>query len=370
MDVDELLEGLVQSTVCADNELGGGDNETAAEHPRFGRHYKNEGKVAEQQRKRRQEHLERQTLAREEWLQRRRAIENADDFPSNAFSRRQRRNNRNPYKNMLMFSDWLVDIPGTLSTEWTLVPSPVGRRALVVANKGETRVYFKNGHVATQFHSFLPGGNKKLFLLDLLWWNKQMFTDMDFTMRRFFLKSRIEEINTEISTKTAGSEHHFVLLPSCACSPEEIAQFMRNAFPFNLDGLLFYYNEAFYIPEQTPLVGWLKPWMLPELLGVSVPKHYTTDMEHTNSREFIDEFNKTHCHVSSAVKEQQRKQWLAEQAAAEWAKKGTDDQMEAAGDEQPQNDGGGLKTDVEHGEDGTNNVDGENGGEGGMKEAK
>ena len=34
-----------------------------------------------------------------------------------------------------MTSEWLVDIPDKLSKEWIMVPSPVGRRTLVVANK-------------------------------------------------------------------------------------------------------------------------------------------------------------------------------------------------------------------------------------------
>ncbi|KAL3080157.1 hypothetical protein niasHS_013829 [Heterodera schachtii] len=401
MDVDDLLDSFSKSTVTADNEFGltsattvgaedgiGAQQQQqweAAQHPHFGRNYKNEGRVAALQRQRRQEHLDRQHLAREDWLRRRREIEDDDS----SFLRRMRRKTQNPYKDMLMFSDWLVDIPGTLSTEWTMLPSPVGRRTLVVANRGETRVYFKNGHLATNFNSLLPGGNaktkgffafvyfshfafffgsltildaifdakkRKLYLLDLLWWNKLMYTDMEFTARRFFLQSRIDEMNEDIERKNnrasisknqerngckiaeqdkmSSSEispyemsppsdtspeqnavepktrrdMKFVPVPSCACSPDEIGQFMRTLFPFRLDGLLFYYNSAFYIPEQTPLVGWLKPWMLPEVLGVPVPELYKEEMVCGGSQEFIDQFNKEHGHVSSAEKYRQKAQ--------------------------------------------------------------
>lgn len=34
-----------------------------------------------------------------------------------------------------MLSEWLVDIPEQLSSEWMMVPSPVGKRVLVVAAK-------------------------------------------------------------------------------------------------------------------------------------------------------------------------------------------------------------------------------------------
>lgn len=39
------------------------------------------------------------------------------------------------YADCLMFSEWLVDIPGTLSTDWVMMPCPEGRRCLVVATK-------------------------------------------------------------------------------------------------------------------------------------------------------------------------------------------------------------------------------------------
>ena len=41
-----------------------------------------------------------------------------------------------------------------------------------------------------------------------------------------------------------------------------------------LDGLLFYHKLGFYTPGTTPLVGWLKPFMLPEVLNVAVPDVY------------------------------------------------------------------------------------------------
>ena len=37
-----------------------------------------------------------------------------------------------------------------------------------------------------------------------------------------------------------------------------------------LDGLLFYHNMLNYMPGHTPLVGWLKGYMVPEMLGLSV----------------------------------------------------------------------------------------------------
>jgi len=38
-----------------------------------------------------------------------------------------------------------------------------------------------------------------------------------------------------------------------------------------LDGLLFYHKRTHYTFGQSPLVVWLKAYMLPEILGISVP---------------------------------------------------------------------------------------------------
>jgi hypothetical protein len=42
---------------------------------------------------------------------------------------------------------------------------------------------------------------------------------------------------------------------------------------WQLDGLLFYHKEAHYTFDHTPLVGWLKAYMLPEILNIqSIPQ--------------------------------------------------------------------------------------------------
>lgn len=39
---------------------------------------------------------------------------------------------------------------------------------------------------------------------------------------------------------------------------------------YPLDGLLFYHRKALYTFGYTPLVTWLKPFMLPEVLGIFI----------------------------------------------------------------------------------------------------
>lgn len=49
-----------------------------------------------------------------------------------------------PYRDQLMLSEWLVDIPADFSTQWLLVVCPVGRRGLVVASKVHSTTYKLN----------------------------------------------------------------------------------------------------------------------------------------------------------------------------------------------------------------------------------
>lgn len=41
--------------------------------------------------------------------------------------------------------------------------------------------------------------------------------------------------------------------------------------PLQVDGLLFYHKQTHYTPGSTPLVGWLRPYMVTDILGIEVP---------------------------------------------------------------------------------------------------
>ena len=45
---------------------------------------------------------------------------------------------------------------------------------------------------------------------------------------------------------------------------------MLNLWP-QVDGLLFYHQQTHYTPGSTPLVGWLRPYMVTDILGIEVP---------------------------------------------------------------------------------------------------
>lgn len=97
------------------------------------------------------------------------------------------------FRNHLMMSQWLVDVPADFATHWLVVPCPVGKRCLVVAGQGRTRAFQRNGYcIKSNFPSRLPGGNRRdqarhkescmldciynsqsktFYILDLLAWN-------------------------------------------------------------------------------------------------------------------------------------------------------------------------------------------------------
>lgn len=55
---------------------------------------------------------------------------------------------------------------------------------------------------------------------------------------------------------------------------------------------------------MTPLVGWLKPWMLPEILNVNIPMKYLYEQGfYTSSQQFIQKFNEKHNFKSSIKKD-------------------------------------------------------------------
>uniref|UniRef100_A0A0K0CVL5 Snurportin-1 n=1 Tax=Angiostrongylus cantonensis TaxID=6313 RepID=A0A0K0CVL5_ANGCA len=261
-DIDSLVGELSETHV---------DSATLGEHPRFSR-YKNAGKAAEQQAQRRRDAMERQRNSRFDHFNHTRmlaeneAYEEGDEQTTTHCFR---------YADVLMLSEWLVDIPEQLSSEWMMVPSPVGKRVLVVAAKGTTTAYNKGGKAVTQFRSRLPGGSFKInfhaevytildcildskktfYCLDVLAWNGMDMSANPFDFRQFMLSSRLQELS-EVAVATKKF-------------PLVIFSNINGIFSFELDGLLYYHTGVVYEAGQSPLVGWLKPWMLPEILNVT-----------------------------------------------------------------------------------------------------
>ncbi|KAF1520186.1 Snurportin-1, partial [Eudyptes sclateri] len=195
------------------------------------------------------------------------------------------------YANQLMLSEWLVDVPLDLEQEWVVVVCPVGKRALVVASRGTTAAYTKSGFCVNRFPSLLPGGNRhnstseKVYcILDCIYNEaKQTYYILDVMCWRGHPVYDCQVLNLPLlpcppfchavvsSNLLLLFQFKFVGLQNFPCSSDSLCKVLAMDFPFEVDGLLFYHKQTHYTPGSTPLVGWLRPYMVPEILGLAVP---------------------------------------------------------------------------------------------------
>lgn len=304
------------------------DGTVFEEHPRFSG-YKNLGKIQNKQRERRNEFLENQKSRRTDAFNKARAILDDEiedeeeeimesEDGSNAFrqySRRIMKLNKK-YQDQLMFSEWLIDIPDELQESWAIIACPVGKRVLVVAKDGNTRIFNKVGLLLGETKSGLSGGgpnskhgmtildcirlkeNKKFYVLDVLYASGMSFVEVEASVRFSMLESILDEANINMKqAKKRDTFSTFFIPPRCRCSKDEMTQLMNMDFEFELDGLLFYNDKGWYTPGYTPLVGWLKPWMMTDVLGIPIADRYKKDRPSVASlNEYINEYNVQHNH--------------------------------------------------------------------------
>ncbi|XP_066199023.1 snurportin-1 isoform X2 [Saccopteryx leptura] len=230
------------------------------------------------------------------------------------------------YANQLMLSEWLIDIPSDLGQEWIVVVCPVGKRSLIVASRedfliaifglmtpcrmeaegkeswclmrmgplstqGSTSAYTKSGYCVNRFSSLLPGGNRRYpttakdytildciyseakqtyYVLDVMCWRGHPFYDCQTDFRFYWMRSKLPE-EEGLGENTRLNPFKFVGLQNFPCTTESLCEVLSMDFPFEVDGLLFYHKQTHYSPGSTPLVGWLRPYMVSDILGVAVP---------------------------------------------------------------------------------------------------
>jgi hypothetical protein len=86
---------------------------------------------------------------------------------------------------------------------------------------------------------------------------------------------------------------------------------MRLAVEVVIASVCSLYVKALYTPGQTPLVGWLKPWMVKEILYVEVPDCYFPpqagcDGKAPAAAEFIQKFNERTNFKSSIAQDEMK----------------------------------------------------------------
>jgi len=276
-------------------------NDANRQHPRFAQ-YKNRTSPALSQMERRRQLLERQKQKRDDLVNHARALamgdfeeeleEEEDEEDMDTTGEVRRRRMRRTYKEQLMLSEWLVEVPDDLEEKWLMLLCPEGRRNFVVASNGQTKVYSKSGKQVKSFPSHLPGGNMKqgrntkkytlldcifsdsngiFYILDMMCWDGYQYYDCETEFRLTWVQQKFVE-NKELITRSKINPYSFMPLPVYQCTEEGISKALNSPMPFQerLDGLLFYHRNVHYMPGKTPLVAWLKGYMAPELLNIVV----------------------------------------------------------------------------------------------------
>ncbi|EDW31086.1 GL12827 [Drosophila persimilis] len=104
--------------------------------------YKKSLDRGEQQKLRQQELLKQQKLRRQQVQDDARPINKTEESPTKQHRKQRGKDKGTPFR--LQLSEWLRNKPDNL-VEWLLVPCPVGKRCMVIATNGKTKVYNKAG---------------------------------------------------------------------------------------------------------------------------------------------------------------------------------------------------------------------------------
>ncbi|BET00347.1 Snurportin 1 [Nesidiocoris tenuis] len=204
---------------------------------------------------------------------------------------------RNQFKNCLMMSCWLVDVPEEFATDWYYLICPRGQRAFVVASHGKTTVYSRRGHFMMKFNSALPGGNydsprahtaidciysasnRTFYVIDVLVWGIPL-TNCSAELRFFWLMNKFAE-NPELSNESRKNQHKFVLLNRALVQSLPQAMDVHPVFENNepqVDGIIFFHREGLYVEGKSLLVTWLLPFMVQDILHIPVHEAYKAEI--------------------------------------------------------------------------------------------
>ncbi|KAH8305730.1 hypothetical protein KR059_008591 [Drosophila kikkawai] len=284
--------------------------------------YKKGLDAGEQQKQRQRELLEQQKLRRHQEQDVTRPLvqksPKSEAPPKKQQKRKQRAGGANaqhqrcPFRPQL--SEWLRQKPEDLDA-WQLVPCPAGARCLVVAKGGRTRAYYKSGWQFDDFRSSLPGDRllqrsqtvldciyvketDSFYVLDAITFGQQDLQECEATFRFYWLKARFEE--NDYASLSEHNEKSFFLLDHHNFEDTSAVEETLQKYPLweenkpALDGFLFYHKEASYVCGSTPLVCWLFPFMLPDMLGLPVSGSYTApeDYQATQPLQYMEEFDR------------------------------------------------------------------------------
>ena len=173
--MDELV------ALCESADVSGTSWADASKQPRLSQWKSKTAKMGDQK-KRRQIFLERQKAKREDQFDQRRRTDSENQENEAGLQTEEKMETKTKkerkffeeYENLLMQSEWLVDIPEVFS-DWLVKVVPFGKRRILDAQFGRTTLYDKKGRqtnrycytllptltLDSRFWTDLPGGNKR-----------------------------------------------------------------------------------------------------------------------------------------------------------------------------------------------------------------
>ncbi|CEM33043.1 unnamed protein product [Vitrella brassicaformis CCMP3155] len=172
------------------------------------------------------------------------------------------------FAGQLVHPDWLVSPPPDLAHNWLVAARPEGNRMLVISKHGWAVARNKNGRFQMKFPCLLPPrgvtivdvafaeATRTMHLLDVLCWNDCLLMDSSTECRHFFLKSRYEEMESELRETSVHHMYPMVLVDLHECTQQHLLRLYYEDLDYPKDSLLFVHKEAHYDPGLNPL--WLQ----------------------------------------------------------------------------------------------------------------
>jgi snurportin-1 len=104
-------------------------------------------------------------------------------------------------------------------------------------------------------------------------WRAHPVYDTDREFRFYWLRTKLSECKG-INEISRINPYKFVALDSFSSSKDSLAALLSKPWPLEVDGLLFFHKLGHYLSRQSPLVVWLKPHMVTDILGVPVSDEF------------------------------------------------------------------------------------------------
>ncbi|XP_053675650.1 snurportin-1 [Anopheles nili] len=223
------------------------------------------------------------------------------------------------FANKVQLSEWMHERPSDLEN-WLVRPCPVGQRCLLVFRKRMAVAFNKRGRSIVSVRTKLNlrakaivldsilSNDRTFYILDALALGQIDLVNCECQFRFAWIESKFHEdkLGEQFNAKNANSTKSFRLsmLPSFDLGNPESMHSCWESYPAftndtpRLDGYLFYHKESFYVYGQTPLVVWLFPFMLNDVIKLPpglVNERYLSKKPATytgNYAEYIKEFDR------------------------------------------------------------------------------